>query len=202
MEIVPPKITIKAKDGKESLALSVYSGTVGLAVWGGQQGGPLFKHTLNPDKRSLVKHHLRKAKEAQPETKFPMIIQKWDADNRKFIKEAVITIGKDEKQVVYIEISFKSGDSGKTLRFDLKMSGGVSLGDEPMADSTKSIFKVNALLEWFEEMVPVACVLTGKKGQFGGNKSGGGGYNNNRSNSSGGASDFGSSNSGGDNVFG
>ena len=201
-DIVVPKLQIRAKDGKETLNLDMWNGRVQLTVWGAQGGGgPLFKQSMTTDLTSVFKYQLNKIKEAQPETKLPIVISEWKMEEKKYLKKAVITIGKDERQVIYIDASFKRGDGGKTLRFELKIPNTVALGDEPMKDSTKSLFKVNAILEWFEDIVPLAAILTGKKQAFG-NKGGGGGYNNNKSSGNSGDSDFGSTGGGGGDVFG
>jgi len=181
-QLAPQGFTFRAADkGPEQFKIGIWNGRVDIAVFGGNGGAPIFKQGLGTDQLVMFRKLLTTIKGDAPGTKKPMLFQRWDGDNRKYVTDGTMILGKDEKQVIYFEFQFNSGGGNKVLRFDARCANSVSLGVEPMADSARSGVRVEAILWWIDNYAPDAMLFSSRKfvPNQGGNRSnsGGGGGN-------------------------
>ncbi len=180
---------VTSPETKSQLSFSLFNGGFSLSVWAAKnsgQRGPVYRKPLNDDLITLFKKYIKKMAQASPGQRFPIVINKWDVDNKKYVKDCAITFFKDDKQVNTISIEYVD-NSGRSAQetFPLKAMGGISLSSEPMSDAERSNLKTETMLCYLIETVPVARVITKRKytGNRGGNNNNntGGGNNNNNS---------------------
>ena len=193
-QIATNGFTFRANDkGPEQAKLNIWNGRVDLAVFGGNGGAPIFKKALSYDGIVILRKRLKDIQSAQPGTRQPIVFQSWDTEAKKFNTDGTLIIGKDDKQVVFLEFQFSNNGNPKCIVFDAKCPTSVSTGIEPMSDSAKSAVRVEAMLMWLDSYIHNAMLLTARKyTPQGGNRSGGGISNrNNNSGGGGGSSEFG-----------
>lgn len=169
--------TFRAVDkGPEQFKLSIWNGRIDVAVFGGNGGAPIFKQGLSFDQKVMVEKLLTDIKTAAPGTKKAIVFQRWD-ESRKYVTDGTMVVGKDDKQVIYFEFQFSNNGNSKCLRFDARCAATVSMGVEPMADSSKSAVRIEAVLDWMKHYAPMAMLLSARKFQAGGNNNNRGGGN-------------------------
>ncbi len=182
--------------GPEMLKVGVFGGKMDMAVFAGKGGAPVWKHMLTFDQVVMFKRALEKVLASQAGFKHPLVVQQWNRDEKKFEVRGTIIIGKNDKQVVFIEIQFNANGNHKSLLFEMRAAASLSSGVDPMSDGDKSVVRANALLWWIDHYLPTAMLLSARKfkPQGGGGGYGGGGGGNSGGGGGGGGSYGGDSN--------
>lgn len=189
------KFQMRAKDGAESLTVTVFGGRLSLSVWPKDARKPTFKYSFTPDATTVLRRCLDQIRAAQPGTRLPFLIGEWkkgeNGDRGKYEINSAIQVGKDDKQMYYFELQFTDEGNRQSIRFDLSMPGSIQLGDSPLSFPDRSDIRLETLINWIKEYVPAACLATAKpftKKSYGGGSGGG-------SSSGGGGSSFGGNSS-------
>ena len=172
-----PRISQKAADGAEEFIISVWNGKLQIAVGNGSPGAPIWKQSFAGEGLSILVRTLKSVSQAQPGTKKSLIFQKYDPDQKKNVVDSTIVIGKDDKQLFFIEAQFRANGAPKSIRFTLKAGNTISTGED-FNDQARSSARLAYIIDYLEKTVPTAMLLSGRKfeGAPGGQKSGGG-YN-------------------------
>ena len=179
-QVNPTSFSIKAVDkGPESLSLQIWGGKLGFNIFANKQ--TIWKKNATPDIFILFKKSLVGILSAQPGSRRAITISDWDDNAKKPVPGSTMVIGKDDRNVIYIEIQFKDRGNAKSVKFDLLSSPMVSVGSEPMSPADRSSTRAEGLIDWLTYYYPAASVLTSRKfkrGGGGGNSGGGGGGGN------------------------
>jgi hypothetical protein len=161
-----PSFSLKCKDSGEQLSISVFNGRAGLTVWPPRESntrGVVFKQNFTPEAQLLFKRALRNTADATPGTRNSLLFNKWDSEAKKFIPEATIVIGKDDKNIFFIELQFQYNGNNKVLKFDMYASNAVQNSSEELGFPEKSRLRLDAIIEYFDTLVPIAQIITGRK---------------------------------------
>ena len=169
-----PRITQKASDGQEELTIAIYNGRLGFTIFGPPGKPATWRESIGMDFAVLLEQLLKNVLAGQPGFKVPLIFQKFDPATKKNNVTSTLIIGKDEKQICYIEVQFQSNGSNRTVRFNLKSPGTITTG-ESFNDAARSANRVRTLIYMINNILPVAGVLSDKKQER--PAGGGGGYN-------------------------
>lgn len=166
-DIVTQGFIINDSDNATTLNIGIWNGKVDLAVWSKNrdsgQRGPLMKDAMGWDAQTMLRQLIGKIIEAQPNTKYPLLIQSWDDDNKKYKVDKTMVIGKSDDKIIYIEVQFQHNGNNKTLLYELKCPGKVVMGVDNMDRGEQSKIRAMAILKWLDSYVPTACLLTAKK---------------------------------------
>jgi uncharacterized membrane protein YgcG len=176
-EMQVPRITQKVADGSEELNIGVFNGKLSLTIFSGQGAPPVWKQSLSLDATYLFKKLLRTVLASQPGTKKSFTFTRFDQNTKKSVLDSSLVVGKDDKQVFFLEAQFTANGSPRTLRFLLKSPAGVSTGED-YNDAARSTNRLGVIIEYIDQYLPLAALFTARKAEFqGGGNRGGGGYN-------------------------
>ena len=180
---------MNGESGSSSLIWDVFQGKITLTVaprrsnsGDGGGGGSLRdapKRRLHRDVVTILERGLEKMKEAKPDTSYPIVVFAWDNQERKQKRDYVITLGRDENRVHYMDVDMGNGKE----RFRFGKVRNINLGSDPLQDAEQSSIKMSSFLTWLQRTVPTEQVLTSTPIQ---QRGGGGGQQ--RSSSGGGQS--------------
>lgn len=161
-----PSFSFKCKESGEQLSLSVFNGRAGLTVWPPRESntrGVVFKQNFTAEAQLLFKRALRKVADDAPGARNSLLFNKWDGDNKKFTPDATVVIGKDDKNIYFIELQFQYNGNNKVLKFDMFASNAVQNSSEELGFPEKSRLRLDAIIEYFNTLVPIAQIITGRK---------------------------------------
>lgn len=181
---------IKTSSGSENFQMRVWGGSLRVNITKEKEFKPIFERAISADKCTILKHVIKQVQKASPGSKFPIVFNGWDKNEKKSIVDFVITFLKDEKNCYHIEMQWKGN------KFDCLLKGpyGVSFGSDPMSDADKSAIELETMYDWLDNIAPLQCVLTNRKREFDASANGSS-YTTNKGSSSG------DSASGGDSFF-
>ena len=100
---------------------------------------------------------LEMIKKASPETRIPIIISKFNPQIKK--RETLVTIvfGKNEKQIIYIEIN---SPTSHNFTFAFKASKNIAVGSTPMGDAESTQIAVDLFINYLRVQLPMSELLT------------------------------------------
>lgn len=191
-----PSFSLSGVNGKDqNLQFNIWQGLLSMVIWdkGSGSKGPVFKRNLNPDIRTLVLRKLRELAKASPETKLPLMVGKWDQEEKKYKNDYLLAFIKDGEQINQIQLSFKGQDgSDQTYTFNLMGAGGISIGSDPSTKAERSNTRLESFTSWWKTDMPQGLVITKRKFKLRNNntQSSGGGNQSSSGKSSGGGSFF------------
>ncbi len=160
-----PSFSLKCKDSGEQLSISVFNGRAGLTVWPPRESntrGVVFKQNFTPEAQLMFKRSLRKVADGTT-SRDSLLFNKWDTEAKKFVPEATVVIGKDEKNIYFIELQFQFNGNNKVLKFEMYASNAVQNSSEELGFPEKSRLRLDAIIEYFDTLVPIAQIITGRK---------------------------------------
>jgi hypothetical protein len=155
----------KAKETGERLLISVFNGRLRVTVLpptGSNQKGSVFTQGISAEGTILFKQTLKKYESMKPNDRHAILFVEWDANNKESKPVASMIFGKDEQQNYYFELQFKFHDNNKVIMFPIMAGIGVQTSTE-FSFADRSLLKVQTMIDWFENTVPLACILTGLK---------------------------------------
>lgn len=163
-ELNVPSFSLKAKDTGEQLNISVFNGRISLTVFppkGSNARGVVYKNSLNLEGQQILTSMISNALSMSPGSKKTLIFQ--DFVERAFVPSATFSLIKDDKQVYQFELQFKYNDNNKTIVFPLIAGESVKESSAESSFADRSKMRLTAIKYWLDCIVPVACVLTGRK---------------------------------------
>ena len=173
-----------SQSGEETLQLGVYNQVSSLVMFrkNTQDNRPVVKTSIDAAARVKLSGMLRELLEATPDTRLSYIQMQYNRDQKSYEPHTTFTFGKDEKNMIYVEVGNKI--LTPPIKFIFKCSNSFSLGADPLSDQEKSRLHVLSFLETLEKKLPYAELLStwnmtntprgGGSNRGGGN---GGGYN-------------------------
>lgn len=163
MDITPIGLSFNAVDrGPERLSFNVFGGRVGFTIFSGNGSNRLNSQSLGLDAITMLKRDLVAVRDGQPGTVRTMVFQKWDMDAKKYNTTGNLIIGKDDKNVYYLEIQFNHNGDHKSLRFNMRAVSSVTSSTDEPDERIKSAIRMDALIMWLEDCVPTMMVLTNR----------------------------------------
>lgn len=166
----------------EQLLVGAYNGLASLTTFIGDGGTRRpVKFPLSPVIIEELKSQLRKIIDAAPGTRTALIKNNYDPESKKFEKGTVLIVGKDDKQMIYLDIQDKGMSTA--MRFYLTATKVFQVGSEEMTDPQRSAMETRAFVEVvLDKMLPSAIIgsrdatrMAASAKQFKNNKNKGGG---------------------------
>ena len=156
---------LSSKASKHSLKFEIWNGNLSLNVWDQENTsrGPVFKKPINTDTLQLLIMELRVLLKSNPDTKKPIVISRWDRDEKKYKPSYVLTLIKTGEQIYQLQISHKGSEGEISYLFDFISVGGISRGSEQMNMSDRSDLRLRSFIMWLTTTVQMAKVLTKRK---------------------------------------
>ena len=172
----------------ETMQFGAFNGHQVIAVWKNANGQRPSNLNVSQEFFALIVRTLSEVLKGVPGAAFPIKIKKWDSQIKKFEISTIITFGKDNNGIYYIE--YKEAD-GPCYKFpflgDRKLEGPIEGGDSERSARMFESFVMFVKQTW--HMVPLFTrnnlVKPGnfnKGGNSGRSNNGGGNYNNNNNN--------------------
>jgi len=170
IELVPNKITLyQIKGGGEEVCnISTYNGKLQIGVLpkyvAGQPFKPLYSQGFTIAGIVIMKNYIAKLKSATPGAKFPIVVEDWDKEQRKYVQQSSIIFGKDDKNVCFLEVHF----DGRAMRFEFMLRR-LAVGSDPMDKAAKSAVGLVELEEYLTHYAPLEMTIGRRKYTRGGN---------------------------------
>lgn len=169
---------LRSESGQSTLQFNCFNGTTSLAIFKGEfgSGNKPISIVINPIARKMLIDVLGEVMKGAPGAKQPIIFKKWNPDTKKREVVNIICPGKDENNVIYIEI--KNGN-GAPEKFPLKGDKNLEKSAEVDSDGTRSKYETEALLSFMRVHWETASLLSrfNMTPMSYGGKKGGGNYN-------------------------
>lgn len=108
-----------------------------------------------------LKYHLCKTldmvKKASPETRIPIVMTKFNPQIKKREPIVNIVVGKNEKQIMYLEFSCPNTQN---FIFAFKASKNIAVGSTPMGDAESTQIAVDIFINYLKSQLPMAEFLS------------------------------------------
>lgn len=193
LDVIGTNFQFNAVDrGPESMTFNVFNGRPGLSIFAGK--ARLFSQSFNLHSLCMLKKELKQVRDGQPGTTRTLIFQKWIPEEKKYNTQGSLIIGKDDKNVYYLELQFQNNGNHKSIRFNFRSPAGVVSSTDDSNPSISSAIALEAFIMWLTDFVPYLMNVTGKpfeRNSRGGGQSYGGGSSSNGNDYSGADADFG-----------
>lgn len=165
---------IKSESGQSRLTFGVYGGNLSIAIWGQAGGKPKANVNVHPDLRIMLAETLIEIQKAAPGAKMPIVIKEYDKNgNPPGMKiKTVVSIGKSDNGVVYIEVA-PTGDAPE--KFPLRGSKNFEMSSAENNDQTRSKRSTTALINFIRNEWAHAAMLS-RYGVQDQRRNGGGNY--------------------------
>jgi hypothetical protein len=170
----------------QTLALSAYNGTASFTTFmkDGNRNRPV-KFPLTPSLIDRMKQELKKLLTGAPGTRISFVRNTYDSTNKKYEKDVVLILGKDEKQIIYFDIQDKK--MSQPARFYLQTPKAIQIGSDIMTDTDRSIMETSGFINVvLGTILPTAIIASRDAARMkeasdkfmngGGNKGGGSNY--------------------------
>jgi hypothetical protein len=143
----------------DTLTIGCYNGIPSITVFAKGIEGPAFRLPLNNALIMAIKTVLKKIIEGGPNVRTSIQKNRWDSNAKRMESDGVLVFGKDEKNIIYIDVS---GANLKTpVRFNFMMPKSVSVGSDNMDDATRSRLDATAFVEEFlDKQLPIAIIMS------------------------------------------
>lgn len=141
------------------LKFQVYGGSTYINVMKEKaKDSEIFK-TMNAIVKEIVIDHIDKIETAGPETRYPIVIGRYDKNERKFVTDYIVELYKDSKLVYHICIIVKNG------KYDFVLNGpnGISIGSEPLSEADRSMYCLRSLKTWLKYRSELQGTLSNKR---------------------------------------
>ena len=149
-------LKLTAENDKEvQLNLSVYRGGTAFTVF--RKGNKPLRVGLDRVKLFKLAEMVNQAIAGSPNLKAAMNTSTFDPDSKKWTLANTVTIGKDDKNLIYIGITALSGSV--SYKFIVKSPISWDMSD-PMDDVARSHIASKALVEKLKFDIPMAMVVT------------------------------------------
>lgn len=165
--------------GKDQLMLGTFNYATSFTLW--KEGGskPALKVVVPVHTAMKIVNTLKDLIKATPNTRLSIVKMAYDAQQKSYHPDISFVFGKDEKNIMYLEVGSK--EVAPPLRFNFRTPGGFSFpGQENVNEADRSLFGVQTFIKILEQYVPIAEMLSTWNmvpPKFQG--SGGGNYSNN-----------------------
>jgi len=164
-------------DKNTTLQLGVYKGTASWTVFANRQIS--LKMPLPRQGMSTMARLLRKIVKDPNGTSMAITMRKWDQATSKMVVQSTLSINKDEKGIIYLNVS---APGFSATRFNIRGSLSWTVDGEGNSDAANSADATLSLADVISTDIPQACILTNEKrlpqqggGNGGGNRPAGGG---------------------------
>lgn len=168
--------------GKDQLMLGTFNYATSFTLWKEGNNRPALKTVIPVHIAMKIVATLKDLMKATPNTRLSIVKMQYDQQSKSYSPDISYVFGKDEKNVMYIEVGNK--EVNPPLRFDFRTPGGFSFpGQENVSEADRSMFGVQTFIKILEKYVPIAEMLSTWNMQppkFQGNSGGGGGGSYNR----------------------
>lgn len=155
LDVMGQSITFNSVDrGPERMVLNVYKGRPGFTIFSGNGNARLISKTFNLDALCMFKRDLKMVRDGQPGTTRTLIFQKWIPEEKKYNTDSSLIIGKDDKNVYYLEVQFQSNGNHKSIRFNMRAVNSVTSSTDESTPSISSSIRMDATICWVEDHVP------------------------------------------------
>lgn len=179
--------------GEETLQLGVYNQVSSLVMFrkNTQDNRPVVRMSIDAAARMNIVNLLKDILDSTPDTRRSFIQMQYNRDQKSYEPHTTFTFGKDEKNLLFVEVGNKI--LTPPVKFVFKCSNSFTLGADPLSDMEKSKLHVLSFIETLEKKIPTAELLSTwnmtnqpRNGGGRGNNGGGGGYNRGGGNNGGG----------------
>jgi len=187
-------LTAYAKDNKEaSLTVGVYGGNTSFSIFNGTGGRPVWSQNVARATLFQLGALIDLMIANVTQCRFPIVINEWDNENRRFNKAAEFALGIDETNHVCIDIASDKISGGQNrFIFQIKPNAKFDFTNTPLNEKSHIVATLTFLKDLFLNRTGQAEVATSFKrqpgGGGGGNRGGGGGQSKWNNNSGGGNS--------------
>jgi len=169
---------LRSESGQSTLQFNCFNGNTSLAVFRGEfgSGNKPTSITINAVARKMLIDIMTEVLKGAPGSKQPLIFKKWNNDIKKREVANILTVGKDENNVIYIEV--KAGNNAPE-KFPLKGDKNLERSAEVDSDGSRSKTEAEALLAFMRIHWETASLLSRfnmTPMSYGGKKGGGNNY--------------------------
>lgn len=151
------RIWVTRNEAGDSLSLSAFNGRISLVLFKKGSGKPDVKVAAPIPFLLRWKSILKELITANPGTKVPFVVMKYDPNTKQSTKDVNIIFAKDEKNCYYIEMQTARV---APVRFNLRGSGMYSDGSNPMTDEGRSLIGLQELTYVLQNEIPLARMLS------------------------------------------
>ena len=151
--------TLRSESNQSTLSFSAYNGTPQLAIFKGEYvaGARPDSIMVSAIVRKMLIECFTECIKAAPGAKFPIILRKWNNEKKTRDIANVLTPGKDDNGVFFLEIKVGNGAPEK---FPLRGDKNIERSGEMESDSNRSKHEVEALLMFLKQEWPQAAMMT------------------------------------------
>jgi hypothetical protein len=183
-DILTKRLMLFADGTQDRMIWQVFRGQVGISLVHDNNFKNAFRVSLQDEMRAVIELTIEKLRKADAGAKYPLVVSKWNPQDKKQERDYVITLGKDEQRIYYIEFDFGKG----VQRFKFPKISKIQAGTDPYPEAEQSAIRMKVFSDWLKFMAPVEMVNTSPTqdeiqqarqsrggGNDGGGSSGGGG---------------------------
>ena len=164
-----PTFQLRSSSTKHQCRIDIWQGNPSINIWGDQdagQKGPIFRRPLNSTMLSLIKRIVKQVVEGPPDTRRPLVISKYNPDEKKYHPDYTLTFLKNGERIYQVQISYKDGSAGeKSYTFDFMAPSNIAVSSEAMNPADRSQLMIEIFSDWLKTILPFAMVLTKRKYQ-------------------------------------
>jgi len=171
-----PDFQFKAQETGEKLVLSIFNGKASIVIFPpdkSSERGTVLRQSFQMSGWVMLKRLFASYSTMNPGDRKALVFQTWDVDQKMNIPSGTMILGKDEKMQYYIEMQFKFNGNNKQIKFSVSCGQGIQESAGDFGWPERSTAQMEAIVDWCENVAPVAMCLTGRKMSFSNNKSNG-----------------------------
>lgn len=152
---------LRSESGQTTANISVFNGKCEIAIFKGKPGqgggGRPDKIPLDATTRKFLMESITECIKAAPGAKFPIILKTWNNETRTREISHIITVGKDDLSVFYIDLKIGNSASEK---YTLRGNRNVEKSGEVDSDGSRSKHEVECLLFFLRTELPMASMVS------------------------------------------
>ena len=151
--------TIKSESTKSSVQFAVYGGNTQISIFTGEFGSGTkpVNITINPILRGMMINSLKEVMKGAPGSRIPLLLKKWDQDARTYKVVNIICFGKDDNNVIYLEIK---NDSFAPEKYPIRGIKSIERSGEVDNEGIRSKYEADALLNFMQLSWDTASMLS------------------------------------------
>lgn len=138
---------LRSESNQATLQFGAYAGSTNMTIFKGDfnSGNKPASIMINPTARKMLIDALSEVIKAAPGARFPLIFKKWNNDTKTREVTNMISVGKDDNGVMYIEV--KTGASAPE-KYPIRGDKNIERSGEVDTDSSRSKHEAEALLNF------------------------------------------------------
>ena len=153
------QIKFETSTKTEEIRFSCWGGRFRIGVVKKGEFRPIYEFIASGDKGLVVRRMLEKIAKSSPGTRLPIVFSAWNKDERAWKPAHVLTFGKNDKNVYYVELQWK----GSKYEATIKGPAGIALGSDSMSEAERSAYGLDYLIDYVTNTVRLQEILSNKK---------------------------------------